>query len=164
MANSKRETIVEAAETAMKGITVSGGYNNTVNASGVGIWRTEESQDQEYPYVWIKDGPEQFTPFGLGGNGKGRVQAAMKLEILGAVQLAAGTGTKAVAAQARTFLADFFKAINGACASGNSFGVTDCRVDVKSTDIQVEQGKKLIGLAYLELEVFYQINRFDYTA
>ena len=158
MANSKRETIAAAALARMKAITTAGGYQT--NVLGASIWKLQETQDQEYPFIWIKDGSEEAEYLTMGGNGRGTDQMTLEVEFMGGVRPGATPGTTEQAATAaRTLLTDMIKAVG----VDQTWGVTNARTEIKETGIDVESKNRLTGVAYLKISVIYSINRFDYT-
>ncbi len=153
MADSKRQTIAAAlkARLAFGG----SGYVNSFDADHVKPWLQEVPGDDDLPFISFRDLEEPQQP-----DATEQMEATLQVKILAVVQGSGSPTTpEAVAAQARSLLADIIKA----CGTDETWGVESAWSEIKSTNIDVTGGERLTAWAEVTLEIHYPYQRWDYT-
>lgn len=148
MANSIRQTVIDALKTRLATITTGNGYETNIG-SNVKEWYTGDANDTYMPMINITDGNVDLRMDGddLGGirMGKERHEIDCRLEI----RLSNGTSTSTTLRKA---IADVYKALGVDRTLGGLCKDLRPRTDTMSID----QQDKVIGTANVTISLFYE--------
>lgn len=150
MADSIRQTVVDAFKTRLATITTGNGYETSIG-SNVKEWYTGDANDAVLPMVNIVDEDVEIRldadDLGVIRMGKERHEMRLRFE----VRLSNGTSTSTTLRKA---VADVYKALG----TDRTMGGLCKDIRPRNDRIELEQQDKVIGLANIEISAFYETN------
>jgi hypothetical protein len=161
MATSKRQTILQAIETTLQGITVAGGYNNDIGASQVSLkFRSyDDPATTEFPQLIIVSGDSLYTAIAPDRYTSGRSQQTLdgwQIEVLGYVHVETDTADEGLITQA---LEDLVQDVLKAIFANEDLGLSYvCHTGLRAI-LPYMDFENNIGVVHIILEVKYDFKR-----
>ena len=146
MADSKRQQIIDAIQTRLETILLTGGYKTNLG-NNIFVWKTDTIQDSELPCILWRDKSETIERITIGAD-------------LHSLQIEAEIITSGADAidKVREMIADVIQAVGTDLTWGT---IAEDTLPISNEDIQIEQKEKTIAGAKVSFVVQFVTEPFN---